>query len=361
MQMGKKIWYHKRSLMQLDRDMGHNSINNIEVRALVGWSVGHVSIPRFYVAVDNRQAEHQASIVEMDDKLFDQVISILIDPGSNYSYVSPDLVDKCGLNTEFHFESWLVHLDTGTKKRVHHWVRACTFDLNGMPTTTHLNVLLSGSYNMLLAMDWLYLHRTKVDCYDKAIRCVDDNGEPRVLQGKNKATLVRIVTTMQANCSHRKGCKLFPVHISSDKGKEFDDADVLRRYPVLQWFQDVFSENIIELSPHMEAKFSIELVPRVAPASKAPYRMSTHELVELQLYLKEMLDKGYIRPSISPWGAPVLFVRNKGGTLRLCIDYRQLNKVTIKNMYLLPRIDDLFYHLMGVAVFLKIDLRYGYH
>ena len=89
--------------------------------------------------------------------------------------------------------------------------------------------------------------------------------------------------------------------------------------------------------------------------------MSTRELVELKLQLKEMLDKGYIRPSVSPWGALVLFVKKKDGTLRLCIDYVQLNKVTIKNMYMLPRIDDLFDQLKVVVVFSKIDLRSGYH
>ena len=101
--------------------------------------------------------------------------------GSNYNYVSLDLVDKCGLSKELHAESWLVQLATGTKKRVDHWVRASAFDLCGMPTATHLNALPLGSYNMLLGMDWSYLHRTKVDCYDKSIGCVDDHGEPRVL------------------------------------------------------------------------------------------------------------------------------------------------------------------------------------
>jgi len=94
----------------------------------------------------------------------------------------------------------------------------------------------------------------------------------------------------------------------------------------------------------------MELVPGVAPASKAPCMMSTLELMELKLQLKEMLDKGYIRPSVPPWGAPMLFVRKKDDTLRLCINYMQLNKMTIKNMYLFPRIDDLFDQLKGVAI-----------
>ena len=89
--------------------------------------------------------------------------------------------------------------------------------------------------------------------------------------------------------------------------------------------------------------------------------MSPPELMELKMKLQELLDKGYIRPSVSPWGAPVLFVKKKDGTFRMCIDYRQLNKLTIKNGYLLPRMDDLFDHVRGASVFSKIDLRTGYH
>jgi len=110
----------------------------------------------------------------------------------------------------------------------------------------------------------------------------------------------------------------------------------------------------------MEVYFSIELVSRIAPTSKTPYRISTPELVELKLQLKEMLDKGYIRPSVSPWGTSVLFFMKKYSTLRLCIDCRQLNKVTIKNRYLFSRIDDLFNKLKGAVVSSKIDLRFGY-
>ena len=185
-----------------------------------------------------------------------------------------------------------MQLSIATKKRVHHWVRACAFDLNGMTTMTYLNVLPLGSYNVLLGMDCLYLHKNKIDCYDKAIECVDDNGEPRVLQGKKKSTSVRMVTTMKAKRSHRKGCMLSAMHISNDMGKEVEDADVLSRFPVLQQFQDVFPEDISELPPHREVDFSIELVPRATPTSKAPYRMRTPELVELKLQLKEMSDKG---------------------------------------------------------------------
>ncbi|TYK28229.1 DNA/RNA polymerases superfamily protein [Cucumis melo var. makuwa] len=110
-----------------------------------------------------------------------------------------------------------------------------------------------------------------------------------------------------------------------------------------------------------EIEFTIELLPGTAPISQAPYRMAPSELKELKMQLQELVDKGYIRPSVSPWGAPVLFVKKKDGTFRLCIDYRQLKKVTIRNKYPLPRIDDLFDQLRGAALFSKIDLRSGYH
>jgi len=105
-------------------------------------------------------------------------------------------VDKCGLNKEVHAESWLMPLATRTKKKVHQWVTTYAFELNGMPTSTHINVHPLGSYNMLLGMDWLFIHNTKVDCNEKAIEFLDDDGEKRILQGKKKTTSMRMVTTM---------------------------------------------------------------------------------------------------------------------------------------------------------------------
>ena len=116
----------------------------------------------------------------------------------------------------------------------------------------------------------------------------------------------------------------------------------IENIPVLKEYTDVFPEEIPGLPPKRELDFTIELVPRVVPNSKAPYRMNILELNELKMQLHELIDKNYIRPSVSPWGALVLFVKNKGGTLRLCIDYRQLNNITIKIKYPLPHIDDLF-------------------
>lgn len=120
-----------------------------------------------------------------------------------------------------------MQLAIGTKKRFHHRVRSCEFYLNGMSTLAHLNVLPLEPYNMLLGMDWLYIHRTKVDCYDKAIECLYDDGERRILQGKNKHASVRMVIVMQATCSSKKGCVMFEIHISSEEEGQCNEMQCL--------------------------------------------------------------------------------------------------------------------------------------
>ena len=131
--------------------------------------------------------------------------------------------------------------------------------------------------------------------------------------------------------------------------------------PVVSEFVDVFPDELPGLPPHREVEFGIDLVPGATPISKAPYRLSPAELKELKQQLQELTESGFVRPSTSLWGAPVLFVKKKDGSLRMCIDYRMLNSVTIKNKYPLPRIDDLFDQLRGASMFSKIDLRSGYH
>ena len=126
-------------------------------------------------------------------------------------------------------------------------------------------------------------------------------------------------------------------------------------------YEDVFPDELPGLPPQRVVDFGIELHPGTLPISMIPHRMALVELQELRVQLQELLDKGFIRSSTSPWGAPVLFAKKKDRTLRLCIDYRQLNRVTIKNRYPLPRIDDLFVQLRGARVYSKIDLRTGYH
>ncbi|GKB47012.1 putative reverse transcriptase domain-containing protein [Tanacetum coccineum] len=149
--------------------------------------------------------------------------------------------------------------------------------------------------------------------------------------------------------NHQFNINLMPIELGS-----FDAI-------IVQDFPEVFPEDLPGLPPTRQVEFQIDLVPGAAPVARAPYRLAPSEMKELSEQLKELSDKGFIRPSSSPWGAPVLFVKKKDGSFRMCIDYRELNKLTVKNRYPLPRIDDLFDQLQGSSVYSKIDLRSGYH
>ncbi|GJR90813.1 hypothetical protein Tco_0214824, partial [Tanacetum coccineum] len=142
-----------------------------------------------------------------------------------------------------------------------------------------------------------------------------------------------------------------------DKSKKKRLEDV----PIVQDFPDVSPEDLPGLPPTRQVEFQIDLVPGAAPVARAPYRLAPSEMKELSEQLKELSDKGFIRPSSSPWGASVLFVKKKDESFWMCIDYRELNKLTVKNRYPLPRIDDLFDQFQGSSVYSKIDLRSGYH
>ena len=150
---------------------------------------------------------------------------------------------------------------------------------------------------------------------------------------------------------------MYLCYISQAEKKEEGPKNIA----VVNEFIDVFPNEIPGMPPQREIDFTIDLVPGTGPISKAPYRMAPKEMEEIKSELEELLNKGYIRPSGSPWMATVPFVRKKYGSLRLCIDYRELNKLTIQNKYPLPCIDDLFDQLRGVGIFSKIDLKSGYH
>ena len=223
----------------------------------------------------------------------------------------------------------------------------------------NLNILPLGSYDMIIWMDWLEQHKAVLDCYTKILSYKYNFGAVRTAKGIPKPVSVRQVSVMQFKKCIIKGCQVYTIQVTNLLEKE--DNPKLEDFVILHEFKDMFVDEIPELPPRREIYSSINLLLESTPISKSPYRMSLPELVELKIQLQELLDKEYIRPSVSPWGSPVLFVKMKYGTLRLCIDYRQLNKVTIKNKYPLPRINDLFDQVGGAKIFSKLDLRFGYY
>ena len=162
---------------------------------------------------------------------------------------------------------------------------------------------------------------------------------------------------MKAYKSFTQGCVGYLASVVTSPSLESSVHNI----SVVCEYLDVFPDDLPGMPPHREVEFFIELTPGTGVVAKNPYRMAPFELRELKAQLQELLDKGFIRPSVSPWGAAVLFVRKKDGSLRLCIDYRMLNQLTVKNKYPLPRVEDLFDQLQSASVFSKIDLRSGYH
>jgi hypothetical protein len=207
-------------------------------------------------------------------------------------------------------------------------------NIMGVHFLANLVVLKSWGIDVILGMDWLRSCDGVIQCRKKSVLLTSPQGER-----------IEYMGTPSTNYGT----------VNSVESKALEDIRVVNEFP------DLFPEDLPGMPPDRDIEFSIELIPGTAPISKRPYRMDVKDLAELKKQIEELLSKGFICPSSSPWGAPTLFVDKKDGSRRLCIDYRSLNEVTIKNKYPLPRIEDLFDQMRGAKVFSKIDLRSGYH
>jgi hypothetical protein len=212
-------------------------------------------------------------------------------------------------------------------------IRGVDFDVN-------LIVLKSKGIDVILGMDWLSKHKVLIDYAKKSVKLTTPEGKEMEFVTERVVTAKSVANRTKAN------------RLDASQGSEV---------PVVNEFPDVFPEELPGMPPNRDIKFVIELKPGTTLIYKTPYRMATLELAELKEHIKELLEKGFIYSSSSPWGAPMIFVPKNDGTQRVCMDYRALNEVVIKNKYPLPRIDDLFDQLHGACVFSKINLRSGYH
>jgi hypothetical protein len=247
------------------------------------------SMLKIHATLDNRKADHQALVVEMEGMVTNHIISILIDTSSNMTYISPQIVEECKLQQEKHTKPWLVQQVTGTKIKVTKVITTCQIIMNGFPTQATLNILPLGSHDMLIGMDWLVSHKSKMDYYNKTLECEDGKGKKRTLHGIQNPISVREISSLQMNKYSRKGCPLYAIQVL--KYVE-DQKPILEYHPIMKDYRDVFSEEVLGLPPMRDIDFSIELVPGTVPMFREPYKMSTLDLVELKLKLEEMSDKG---------------------------------------------------------------------
>nr|GEW82585.1 hypothetical protein [Tanacetum cinerariifolium] len=233
--------------------------------------------------------------------------------------------------------SYAVELGDGRIYKTNIIIKGCTLELLGHPFDIDLMPVELGTFNVIIGMDWMAKNHAVIVCDEKVVR-IPYKDEALIIQsndidGRSKSKL-NIISCTRTQKYFEKGCQVYLVQVMSNKE------------------EDKSEEKRLE---------DIDLVPGVAPVARAPYRLAPSEMQELSAQLQELSDKGFIRPNSSPWGASVLFVKNKDGSFRMCIDYHELSKLTINNRYLLPRIDDLFDQLQGSRVYSKIDLRSSYH
>jgi hypothetical protein len=268
---------------------------------------------QIYAAVNNRQVEHQSTVVESSGTLNHINVKILFDYGATDSFISPSALEKSGLAAYEHDDFKQVEMASREKQAVGPSVDNCIVHLGVCTTRLKVYVTALGAYDLIIGMDWLVAHRALIDCFTKKVLCVDDEGRPVEIQGVQRKVSLCFISTMKVKRCLRQGCRLYVVEaVNERKGPSLD------QYPVLSEFQDVFPNKLPGLPPERELDFTIDLKPGAEPISKTEYRMTAPELCELQMQLKELLDLGLVRPSVSPWGAPVIFVKKKDGSLRLC-------------------------------------------
>jgi hypothetical protein len=264
----------------------------------------------------------------------DHPIKILFDSGATHNFISESLVCKLGLHSCHTKESFVVST-AGGKIPSNTITKVVPLQLGSRTFLTNLIHLRLGGIDVILGMNWLTQHQVILDIASRMVK---------IHSPTSGQTTLYLPKTEGIN-----PCSYATVTVQ------------LENIPVVCEYPDVFPDDLPGMPPDRDVEFVIELQPGTAPISKRPYRMPPKELAKLKNQLQELLDKGYIRPSSSPWGSPTLFVKKKDGSLRMCVAYRPLNAVTIKNKYPLPRIDVLFDQLAGAKVFSKIDLRSGYH
>ncbi|KAK1411706.1 hypothetical protein QVD17_38266 [Tagetes erecta] len=304
-----------------------------------------------------KDARQEPTVVTGTFLVNNHYASVLFDTGADLSFVSKDFESLLNAKVDKLDKKYIIEIANGKKIIADSVYRGCTLCLGDQSFSIDLLPVILGSFDVVIGMDWLSKNRAEVVCHEKVVRLLSSSGETITIHGEKENSYLKVINVKQAYACLCEGLPAFLVKAIDTDVKELK----LEEIPVVCDFQDVFPEDLPGLPPPRQIEFRIDLVPGAAPIARSPYRLAPSELQELSKQLQELLDKGFIRPSFSPWGAPVLFVKKKDGSFRMCIDYRELNKLTIKNRYLLPRIDDLFDQLQGSSFYSKIDLRSGYH
>ncbi|KAF3667099.1 RNA-directed DNA polymerase -like protein [Capsicum annuum] len=309
-------------------------------------------------ALTNRQ-EPKASpdVVTGTLQIFSRDVYVLLDPGSILSYVTPYVAVGFGFEPDMIAESFSISTPMGDFVMARRVYKNCVVSILSRDTVADLLELDIVNFDAILGMDWLHSCYAALDCRTQKVTFSFPNEPTIEWEGHSLAPREHFISYLRARKLLSKGCLYHLIWVRDSKAKSFP----LQSVSMVNEFPEVLPDDLPGIPPDREIDFGIDVLPDTRPISISPCRMAPVELKELKEQIANLLDKGFIRPSVSPWGASVLLVRKKDGSLRMCIDYRQMNKVIIKTKYPVPRIDDLFDQVQGAKCFSKIDLRSGYH
>ncbi|GJX22593.1 putative reverse transcriptase domain-containing protein [Tanacetum coccineum] len=284
----------------------------------------------FNVNVNAMEAVQDPNVVTGTFSLNDHFVIVLFDSRADFCFISAEFVPLLNVKPSIVNPGYVIEVADGKKVEVNRIIRDCKLELESSLFSINLIPLGHGSFDVIVGMDWLSQHKVVIVCHEKVVEIPVEDGRILRVHGERTVGITKALKSAK------------------------EDEPKLSDIYVVREFEDVFPEDLSGLLPQRQVEFRIDLVPGATPIAKSPYRLAPPEMQELSGHLQELQDKGFIRPSHSSWGAPVLFVKKKDGSLRMCIDYRELNKLTIKNRYPLPRIDDLFCQLQGFCLFLHV-------
>ncbi|GJW40131.1 putative reverse transcriptase domain-containing protein [Tanacetum coccineum] len=331
---------------------------------------GNGSAQGWVYAVGNAEKKGNASrdpdsnVVTGTFLLNNHYASILFDTGVDRSFISTAFSSLINIAPTPLENSYDVELADGKIVGIDTIIRGCTLNFLDHPFNIDLMPVELGSFDVIIGMERLRKYHAVIVCDEKLVQIPYGN-ETLIFHGtesdNGRESRLTIISCLKAQEYMAKGCQIFLAQISAKKEEDKSEGKKLKDVPIVRDFPEVFPEDLLGLPPVRLVAFQIDLIPGAAPVARAPYRLAPSEMKELSEQLQELSDKDFIRPSSSPWGAPVLFIKKKDGSFRMCIDYRELNKLTVKNRYPLSRIDDLFDQLQGSSIYSKIDLRSGYH
>lgn len=314
-------------------------------------------------AIRNARSDH-VPLLHIDGRIKNQPVAFMVDSGANRNFLSRSKAKTLGLQLTRRQAPEYVNLADSHGIMTTHYAIVKVFFGQDTYQVVMFDVL-DVKFEAILGINWLAHSnpRPQVDWQDYTIQI-----GPTLLQGQKAESTIPVLTALQFNraAKHalKQGKEVFLCMVRApDKVDNIDASKVPTiAEPLLQTYSSVFPAELpTQLPPPRSVDHHIDLIPGAVPPTRPTYQLSLSEMAELKSQLDDLLRHGFIRPSQSPYGSPVLFVKKKEGDLRMCVDYRALNKLTIKNTYPLPRIDELMDQLHGAKVFSKIDLRSGYH